>query len=102
MELMTHRQVAEAVLSKRADLGLGLTPVASEMRLDSIQFAVEDYDFVVERRRRSPYVGEFIRLLSNRAFQREVEATTPGISFTSNSGKIRDHSSVIVSSFSCV
>jgi len=88
MELMTHNQVASAVLSKRADVGVGLTPVASEMGLLAIPFAVENYDFVVERRRRNPYVGEFVNLLSRRAFQRHIESTTPGIAFTSRSGKI--------------
>jgi len=88
MELMTHDQVARTVLSKRADVGVGLTPVASEMGLAAIPFAVENYDFVVERRRRNPYVGEFISLLSHKKFQKHLEATTPGVSFTSHSGKI--------------
>lgn len=88
MELMTHHQVARAVLSKRADVGVGLTPVAIEMGLVAIPFAMEDYDFVVERRRRNPYVNEFVSLLSREGFQKNVEATTPGISFTSHSGKI--------------
>jgi putative molybdopterin biosynthesis protein len=89
MELMTHNQVAAAVLSKRADVGVGLTPVASEMGLVAIPFAEENYDFVAERRRRNPYVGEFVNLLSNKEFQRQVESTTPGISFTPHSGKIQ-------------
>ena len=88
MELMTHFQVAKAVLSKRADVGVGLTPVAASMGLLAIPFAVENYDFVVERRRRNPYVGEFLSLLSRDSFQKHVEATTPGISFTSHTGKI--------------
>jgi len=88
MELMTHHQVARAVLSKRADVGVGLTPVACEMGLVAIPIAVEEYDFVVERRRRNPFVGEFVSFLSRKGFQRHVEATTAGIAFTSNSGKI--------------
>jgi len=90
MELMTHNQVARAVLSRRADVGVGLAPVASEMGLEAISFALEDYDFVVEKRRRNPYVREFIDILSSKAFQRHIEATTPGVSFTSQSGKILD------------
>jgi molybdate transport repressor ModE-like protein len=88
MELMTHNQVAAAVLSKRADVGVGLTPVASGMGLVAIPFAEENYDFVVERRRRNPYVGKFIDLLSKKEFQKQVEATTPGIAFTPHSGEI--------------
>jgi molybdate transport repressor ModE-like protein len=88
MELMTHYQVARAVLSKRADVGVGLSAVASRMGLVAIPFAEEDYDFVVEGRRRNPYVGEFVSLLSRREFQKHIEATTPGISFMPHSGKI--------------
>ena len=88
MELMTHHQVARAVLSKRADVGVGLMPVASETGLDAIPFAEEKYDFIVENRRRNPYVSEFVSLLSTKKFQRHIEATTPGILFTSHSGKI--------------
>jgi len=88
MELTTHNQVARAVLSKRADVGIGLTAVASEMGLTAIPFAVENYDFVVERRRRNAYVSEFVGLLARREFQKHVEATTAGISFSSQSGKI--------------
>jgi molybdate transport repressor ModE-like protein len=88
MELMTHHQVAKAVLSKRADVGVGLSPVASGMGLFAIPFAMENYDFVVQRRRRNPLVAEFVSLLSRKEFQKHVEATTPGISFTSHSGKV--------------
>jgi molybdate-binding protein len=85
---MTHIQVAKAILARRADVGVGLTAVASEMGLDAIPIAAENYDFVVERRRRSPYVNEFLGLLSSKEFQKDIEATTPGISFSSHSGKI--------------
>ena len=88
MELMTHRQVARAILSKRADVGVGLTPVAYEMGLTPIPLAEENYDFIVEKRRRNPYVNKFLSLLSSKRFQSHVEATTLGILFTSDSGKI--------------
>lgn len=88
MELTTHNQVARAVLSKRADVGVGLTAVASEMGLTAIPFAVENYDFVVESRRRNPYVSEFVGLLARKTFQKHVEATTAGISFSSQSGTV--------------
>lgn len=87
MELMTHGQVAQAVVSKRADVALGLTSVAVEKGLDTIPFTDEEYDFVVEKRKRNPYVHAFINTLSNRAFQKMIETTTPGITFTRHSGK---------------
>jgi molybdate transport repressor ModE-like protein len=88
MELMTHHQVGRTVLSGRADVGVGLTSVASDMGLVAIPFATENYDFVVERRRRSPHVGEFVSLLTSKAFQRHIETTMRGISFTTQTGKI--------------
>jgi molybdate transport repressor ModE-like protein len=88
MELVTHHQVARAVVSRRADVGVGLTSVASNMGLTAIPLAAENYDFVVERRRRRPYVGEFISLLSSKEFQTHIKTLMQGISFTSQTGKI--------------
>lgn len=88
MELMTHRQVAQAIVSKRADVALGLPSVAVEMELDTIPFAEEKYDFVVEKRQRNPYVRAFINTLSSPEFQKQIEDSTPGISFAPDSGKI--------------
>lgn len=88
MELMTHRQVADAVHSRRADVGVGLASVAIAKGLDALPFAEEKYDFVVEKRLKNPFVRQFISMLSNREFQRQIEATTPGISFNRSSGKL--------------
>jgi len=85
--IMTHSQVATAVTSRRADVGIGLTCIAIDMKLDFIPFAVEQYDFLVEKRMRNPYVREFFEILRAKKFQNEVE-TTPGIKFLKGSGRI--------------
>ena len=87
-ELMTHRDVANAVTSKRADVGIGLTSAANAMNLDYIPIAEELYDFLAEKRLRNPHVRAFFSLLRSKAFQREVEASTPGIRFLQESGKV--------------
>lgn len=84
-EMMTHRQVASAVSSRRADVGIGLTSIAVETKLDFIPVAEELYDFLVERRRRSPYVRGFFDVLTSKKFQRQIE-TTVGITFTKETG----------------
>ena len=86
-EMMTHRQVATAVSSRRADVGIGLTSIAVETKLDFIPVAEEFYDFLVEKRMRSPYVRDFFDILTSKKFQREVEATV-GIKFSKESGLV--------------
>jgi putative molybdopterin biosynthesis protein len=86
-EMMTHRQVATAVSSRRADVGIGLTSIAVEAKLDFIPVAEELYDFLAEKRMRSPYVRGFFDVLRSRKFQREVEARA-GIKFSRESGLV--------------
>jgi putative molybdopterin biosynthesis protein len=86
-EMMTHRQVAEAVASRRADVGLGLTSVATEMKLGFIPIAEEWYDFLAEKRRRNPDVRAFFAILASRNFQNQVRATTSGITFSAETGQ---------------
>jgi putative molybdopterin biosynthesis protein len=87
-EMMTHRQIATAVASRRADVGLGLVSIASEMGLDFIPITEEMYDFLTDKRLRNPHVRAFFGVLASKKFQREVEAVTPGIVFSSESGRV--------------
>jgi molybdate transport repressor ModE-like protein len=89
-EMMTHREVATAIASRRADVGVGLTSVATETGLDSIPLAEELYDFLVEKRLRNPYVREFFAILSSKSFQSEVENSITGITFLKESGRLVD------------
>jgi molybdate transport repressor ModE-like protein len=85
-EMMTHKEVANAVMSRRADVGIGLTSIAVEKKLDYVPIAEESYDFLVEKRIRNPYVHGFFKILRSREFQRTIE-TTPGIKFTRQTGR---------------
>ena len=89
-EMMTHREVATAIASRRADVGVGLTSVAAETGLDSIPLAEELYDFLAEKRLRNPYVRQFFAILSSKSFQNEVKTSTTGITFLKKSGHIVD------------
>lgn len=86
-EMMTHRQVAAALLSRRADVGIGLTSIAAEKGLDFIPIAEEFYDFIVKKRMRNPKVREFFDILASKEFQRKVQAT-PGIRFSRQTGQM--------------
>jgi molybdate transport repressor ModE-like protein len=86
-EMMTHREVASAVVAKRADVGVGLTSVASETKLDFIPLADELYDFLVEKRLRNPYARDFFDVLASRHFQKEIEGSTVGIKFLKETGR---------------
>lgn len=85
--MMTHREVAAAVLTGRADVGVGLTSVASETKLDFIPLTDELYDFLVEKRLRNPYVRDFFDVLASRRFQKEIESSTVGIKFLKDTGR---------------
>lgn len=87
-EMMTHREVAIAVASRRADVGVGLMSVAAEMRLDFIPLAEELYDFLVEKRLRNPYARRFFSILASKRFQSQIKASTCGITFLEGTGRI--------------
>lgn len=86
-EMMTHRQVAHAVSSRRADIGMGLTSIAADMKLDFIPIAEELYDFLVEKRMRNPYVHEFFNTLRSEEFQNKIKVC-PGINFSHQTGRV--------------
>jgi putative molybdopterin biosynthesis protein len=87
-EMMTHRQVADAVAARKADVGVGLTSVAAETGLNMIPLADEWYDFLVEKRIRNPHVRAFLTILASKDFQKQVNATTQGITFSRETGRV--------------
>jgi molybdate transport repressor ModE-like protein len=86
-EMMTHREVAAAVVARRADVGIGLTSIAAETNLDFIPLGDELYDFLVEKRLRNPYAHDFFNVLASKYFQREIESSTVGIKFLKETGR---------------
>jgi len=87
-EMMTHREVATAVATRRADVGVGLTSVAAETGLGFVPFAEEMYDFLVEKRLRNPYVRGFVDVLASKGFQCQINAAMSGITFLKETGRI--------------
>jgi putative molybdopterin biosynthesis protein len=85
--MMTHREVAAAVVARRADVGIGLTSIAAETNLDFISLGDELYDFLVEKRLRNPYAHDFFNVLASKCFQREIESSTVGIKFLKETGR---------------
>lgn len=73
-EYTTHTNVALAVLSGNADVGLGIQSVANMMDLDFIPLALEDYDFMIpERYLNDKRVKRFVELLESDAFKSTLE-----------------------------
>ena len=87
-EMMTHREVAIAVASRRADVGVGLASIAAEMRLDFIPLAEELYDFLVEKRLRNPCARRFFSILASKRFQSQIKASACGITFLEETGRM--------------
>lgn len=74
-EEYTHMNVAAAVLSGRADAGLGVRSAAVALGLDFIPVGVEEYDLVIPRR----YVDDermlaLLEVIRSPAFRRAVDA----------------------------
>ena len=51
VEAKTHSAVASAILSGKADAGIGIRTVADQNGLDFIPLRDEEYDFVVQKSR---------------------------------------------------
>lgn len=76
-ELGTHLQVAQAVLRRQADAGLGLASVARQFELDFIPLFEEPYDLVVPQEfLRQPLYQSFFDLLCSGDFRRFLNART--------------------------
>jgi len=89
VEVRSHTDVAKAVGRGRADVGLGIQPVAEKFGLGFIPLAEESFDFVVEEKRlRKPLVASFIGKLGSQEFRARVEKRAPGITAVSETGRI--------------
>jgi putative molybdopterin biosynthesis protein len=74
-EEYTHMQIAAAVLSGRADAGLGVKSAAVALRLDFIPFAVEEYDLVIPLRYRDDArIRDLTALARSDEFKKAVSA----------------------------
>ncbi len=74
VEAKTHTSVAVAVLSGKADAGLGIKTVATQYNLDFIPVRAEEYDFLIPKDRLSKKsVRMFLETLKSEEFKREIE-----------------------------
>uniref|UniRef100_A0A7C4S4S4 molybdopterin molybdotransferase n=1 Tax=Geoglobus ahangari TaxID=113653 RepID=A0A7C4S4S4_9EURY len=74
IEAKTHSSVAVAVLSGKADAGLGIKTVATQYGLEFIPLRAEEYDFLIPKDRlEKREVKMFIEKLKSEDFKRELE-----------------------------
>ncbi len=83
----THMSVAVAVLSQRADAGLGIQAAAKALDLDFIPVVTEEYDLIIpDRFYHTRKIKTILETIKNRNFQERV-ISLGGYS-TENSGKV--------------
>lgn len=74
-EEYTHMNVAQAVLSGRADMGLGVRAAANALGLDFIPVGSEEYDLVIPRRfMEDERIKALLEVIRSREFRDSVNA----------------------------
>jgi molybdenum cofactor synthesis domain-containing protein len=74
VEAKTHSAVASAILSGKADAGVGIKTVADQNGLDFIPLRDEEYDFVVQKSRaEKPAIKAFMDVLRSSEFRSRLE-----------------------------
>ncbi len=85
-EAKTHSAVAASVKLGKADVGVGIRPVAEMNGLKFIKIADEEYDFVIPRRLlESKEIRRFLEVLRGKEFR---ERLPPGISVYERTGEV--------------
>jgi molybdenum cofactor synthesis domain-containing protein len=73
VEAKTHSAVASAILTGKADAGLGIKTVAVQNGLGFIPLRDEEYDFVLQKSRMDkPAVKAFLDVLGSEEFKRDI------------------------------
>lgn len=74
VEAKTHSAVASAILSGKADAGLGIRTVADQNGLDFVPLRDEEYDFVVQKSRADkPAIKAFLEILRSDEFRAKLK-----------------------------
>ena len=74
VEAKTHSAVASAILSGKADAGMGIRTVADQNGLDFIPLRDEEYDFVVQKSRADkPAIITFLEVLRSSEFRSRLK-----------------------------
>jgi len=88
-EAKSHASVAAAVALGKADVGIGIKAVAEQYKLEFIQVADEQYDFVVNAERLGkPVVKTFLEVLRSREFKEKVVEEAAGLMPTDETGRL--------------
>jgi putative molybdopterin biosynthesis protein len=73
-ELRTHTEVAQAVSSGEADVGLGIRAAAQQLELDFIPLFQERYDLVIpEEHLQNPALAPVLERLISKEFRQRVD-----------------------------
>jgi len=74
VEAKTHSAVASAILSGKADAGLGIRTVADQNGLDFMPLQDEEYDFVIRRQQAGkPAIKAFLEILRSENFRSRLK-----------------------------
>ena len=74
VEAKTHSAVASAILTGKADAGLGIRTVADQNGLDFVPLRDEEYDFVIQASRADkPAIKAFLKILRSEDFQSRLK-----------------------------
>jgi molybdate-binding protein len=74
VEAKTHNAVASAILSGKADAGIGIRTVADQNGLDFLPLRDEEYDFVVQKSRADkPAIKAFLDVLRSDEFAQRLK-----------------------------
>ncbi len=74
VEAKTHSAVASAILSGKADAGLGIRTVADQNGLDFMPLRDEEYDFVVRSQvADKPAIKAFLEILRSEKFRSRLK-----------------------------
>lgn len=73
VEAKTHSAVASAILTGKADVGIGIKTVADQNGLGFIPLRDEEYDFVIQKSRMDkPAVKAFLDILGSEEFKEKI------------------------------
>jgi len=88
LEAKSHSAIASAILSKKADVGIGIKTIALMNGLDFIPIANENYDFLVPKSRlNKKSIQVFLKAIKSNEFKEAIEKI-PGLVVTNEIGEI--------------
>ncbi|MEM3402974.1 MAG: substrate-binding domain-containing protein [Nitrososphaeria archaeon] len=88
-EVRSHFEVAMAIKNGKADVGVGIEPVAKVLGLDFIPLQNERFDFITKKDKvKSDPIKKFISTLTSTEFKSKILQRRLGIQFDDKTGEI--------------